>query len=563
MGEMVEKIKEKRKEWEEECLEPWLSKSEREIKKFETLSGIEIADIYDPSDIAHIDFLRDIGYPGQFPFTRGVYPTMYRGRLWTMRLFSGFGTAEDTNRRWKMLLEEGETGLSTAFDFPTLMGLDSDDPLADGEVGKCGVAVDTLKDFEILFDGIPLDKVSTSFTINPPAGIILAMYTAIGDMQRVPRDKIRGTIQNDMFKEFHAQNTIVLPPEPSLKIIVDIFEWGVKNVPKFNLISISGYHIREAGSTAVQELAFTIADGMAYVEAAIERGIDIDKLAPQLSFFFNSHNDFFEEIAKFRAARRMWAKIMKDIYGAKDPRSWWMKFHVQTAGCTLTAQQPLNNIVRVTIQALAAVLGGCQSLHTNSFDEAWALPSEEAVRVALRTQQIIAYESGVANVVDPLAGSYYVEWLTDKMERLAWKYIEKIKEMGNGSMVKGVLKGIENGFFIREISDSAARYQKEIEEGSRIIVGVNRFKIEEDLRIPLLKVDPEVQRRQIERLKKVKAERDNKAVKENLEWIRSCCENNENVMPAVFEAVKSYATIGEIMGTFKQVYGTYRKPIII
>jgi methylmalonyl-CoA mutase N-terminal domain/subunit len=563
MGEMVEKIKEKRKEWEEECLEPWLSKSEREIKKFETLSGIEIADIYDPSDIAHIDFLRDIGYPGQFPFTRGVYPTMYRGRLWTMRLFSGFGTAEDTNRRWKMLLEEGETGLSTAFDFPTLMGLDSDDPLADGEVGKCGVAVDTLKDFEILFDGIPLDKVSTSFTINPPAGIILAMYTAIGDMQRVPRDKIRGTIQNDMFKEFHAQNTIVLPPEPSLKIIVDIFEWGVKNVPKFNLISISGYHIREAGSTAVQELAFTIADGMAYVEAAIERGIDIDKLAPQLSFFFNSHNDFFEEIAKFRAARRMWAKIMKDIYGAKDPRSWWMKFHVQTAGCTLTAQQPLNNIVRVTIQALAAVLGGCQSLHTNSFDEAWALPSEEAVRVALRTQQIIAYESGVANVVDPLAGSYYVEWLTDKMERLAWKYIEKIKEMGNGSMVKGVLKGIENGFFIREISDSAARYQKEIEEGSRIIVGVNRFKIEEDLRIPLLKVDPEVQRRQIERLKKVKAERDNKTVKENLEWIRSCCENNENVMPAVFEAVKSYATIGEIMGTFKQVYGTYRKPIII
>jgi len=563
MGEMVEKIKEKRKEWEEECLEPWLSKSEREIKKFETLSGIKISDIYDPSDIAHIDFLRDIGYPGQFPFTRGVYPTMYRGRLWTMRLFSGFGTAEDTNKRWKMLLEEGETGLSTAFDFPTLMGLDSDDPLADGEVGKCGVAVDTLKDFEILFDGIPLDKVSTSFTINPPAGIILAMYTAIGDMQRVPRDKIRGTIQNDMFKEFHAQNTIVLPPEPSLKIIVDIFEWGVKNVPKFNLISISGYHIREAGSTAVQELAFTIADGMAYVEAAIERGIDIDKLAPQLSFFFNSHNDFFEEIAKFRAARRMWAKIMKDMYGAKDPRSWWMKFHVQTAGCTLTAQQPLNNIVRVTIQALAAVLGGCQSLHTNSFDEAWALPSEEAVRVALRTQQIIAYESGVANVVDPLAGSYYVEWLTDKMEKLAWKYIEKIKEMGNGSMVKGVLKGIENGFFIREISDSAARYQKEIEEGSRIIVGVNRFKIEEDLRIPLLKVDPEVQRRQIERLKKVKAERDNKAVKENLEWIRSCCESNENVMPAVFEAVKSYATIGEIMGTFKQVYGTYRKPIII
>ncbi len=563
MGELVERIREKRKEWEEECLEPWLSKAERKGEKFETLSGIEINHIYDPTDIEHIDFLRDIGYPGEFPFTRGVYPTMYRGRFWTMRQFSGFGTAEDTNRRWKLLLAEGETGLSTAFDFPTLMGLDSDDPLADGEVGKCGVAVDTLKDFEILFDGIPLDKVSTSFTINPPAGIILAMYTAIGDMQGVPRDKIRGTIQNDMFKEFHAQNTIVLPPEPSLKIIVDIFEWGIENVPKFNLISISGYHIREAGSTAVQELAFTIADGMAYVEAAIERGIDIDRLAPQLSFFFNSHNDFFEEIAKFRAARRMWAKIMRDIYGAKNPRSWWLKFHVQTAGCTLTAQQPLNNIVRVTLQALAAVLGGCQSLHTNSFDEAWALPSEEAVRVALRTQQIIAYESGVANIVDPLAGSYYVEWLTDKMEKLAWKYIERIREMGNGSMLKGVLKGIENGFFIREISDAAARYQREIEEGMRIIVGVNKFVIDEELKIPILKVDPEVQRRQIERLRKVKAERDNKAVKDALDWLRSAAENDENVMPAIFEAVKCYATVGEIMGVLKQVYGTYRKPIII
>jgi len=549
-----------KKEWEEKIVAPFVKKAPERKKEFKVSSGIVVDRLYTPEDI-EIDY-KKLGFPGVYPFTRGVYPTMYRGRLWTMRLFSGFGTAEDTNRRWKMLLEEGETGLSTAFDFPTLMGLDSDDPLADGEVGKCGVAIDTLKDFEILFSGIPLDKVSTSFTINPPAGIILAMYTAIGDMQGVPREKIRGTIQNDMFKEFHAQNTIVLPPEPSLKIIVDIFEWGVKNVPKFNLISISGYHIREAGSTAVQELAFTIADGMAYVEAAIERGIDIDKLAPQLSFFFNSHNDFFEEIAKFRAARRMWAKIMKD-YGAKDPRSWWMKFHVQTAGCTLTAQQPLNNIVRVTLQALAAVLGGCQSLHTNSFDEAWALPSEEAVRVALRTQQIIAYESGVANVVDPLGGSYYVEWLTDKMEKLAWQYIEKIREMGNGSMVKGVLKGIENGFFVREISDSAAKYQKEVEDGKRIIVGVNKFRIEEDLRIPLLKVDPEVQRRQIERLRRVKAERDNKAVKENLEWIKSCCENNENVMPAVFEAVKSYASIGEIMGTFKQVYGTYRKPIII
>ncbi|MCS7144892.1 MAG: methylmalonyl-CoA mutase family protein [Archaeoglobaceae archaeon] len=562
MGEIIEKIREKRRNWESECLEPWLSKVDREMRKFETLSGIEIPIICDPSDLVNLDFLRDLGYPGEFPFTRGIYPTMYRGKLWTMRLFSGFGTAEDTNRRWKMLLKEGETGLSTAFDFPTLMGLDSDDPLAEGEVGKCGVAIDTLRDFEILFDGIPLDKVSTSFTINPPAGIILAMYTTIGDMQKVPREMIRGTIQNDMFKEFHAQNTIVLPPEPSLKLVVDIFEWGIENVPKFNLISISGYHIREAGANAVQELAFTIADGMAYVEAAIERGIDIDKLAPQLSFFFNSHNDFFEEIAKFRAARRMWANIMKE-YGAKDPRSCWMKFHVQTAGCTLTAQQPLNNIVRVTLQALAAVLGGCQSLHTNSFDEAWALPSEEAVRVALRTQQIIAEESGVANIVDPLGGSYYVEWLTDKIEKLAWRYIEKIKEMGNGSMVLGVLRGIENGFFVREISDASVRYQREVEEGKRTIVGVNKFKIDEELKIPILKIDPEVQRIQIERLRKVKAERDNLAVNEKLNWLKSCAENNENLMPAIFEAVKSYATIGEIMGTLKKVYGTYKKQIII
>jgi len=453
-------VNEKRKEWEEKCLKPWLRKTGQREERFETLSGIEVKTVYDPADIEHIDFLRDIGYPGEYPFTRGVYPNMYRGRLWTMRQFSGFGTAEDTNRRWKMLLEEGETGLSTAFDFPTLMGIDSDDPLADGEVGKVGVAVDTLKDFEILFDGIPLDQVSTSFTINPPAGIILAMYVAIAEKQGVPKEKIRGTIQNDMLKEFHAQNTLVLPPEPSIKIIVDIFEWGIEHVPKFNLISISGYHIREAGSTAVQELAFTIADGMAYVEAAMERGIDIDRLAPQLSFFFNSHNDFFEEIAKFRAARRMWAKIMRDEYGAKDPRSWWLKFHTQTAGCSLTAQQPLNNIVRTTIQALAAVLGGTQSLHTNSFDEAWALPSEEAVRVALRTQQIIAYESGIPNVVDPLAGSYYVEWLTDKIEKLAWRYIEEIRKMGEGSMLRGVLRGIENGFFVREISDAAARYQR-------------------------------------------------------------------------------------------------------
>ena len=559
----IDEIKKEREKWENSCLSPYVDKFGERNEMFETLSGIKVNRIYDPKDVAHLDYLRDINYPGQYPYTRGVYPTMYRGRLWTMRQFSGFGTAEDTNARWKLLLKEGQTGLSTAFDFPTLMGIDSDNPLADGEVGKVGVAVDTLKDFEILFDGIPLDKVSTSFTINPPAAIILAMYVAIGDMQNVPRDQLRGTIQNDMLKEFHAQNTLVLPPEPSVKIITDIFEWGVENVPKFNLISISGYHIREAGSTAVQELAFTIADGMAYVEAAIERGIDIDRLAPQLSFFFNSHNNFFEEIAKFRAARRMWAKIMREEYGAKDPRSWWLKFHTQTAGCSLTAQQPLNNIVRTTIQAMAAVLGGTQSLHTNSFDEAWALPSEEAVRVALRTQQIIAFESGIPDTIDPLAGSYYVEWLTDKMEKLAWNYIEQIRKMGEGSILRGVLKGIEDGFFVKEISRASAEYQRDVEEGRRTVVGVNRYTIEEKLNIPILKVDEEVQRRQIERLRRIKAERDNEAVKDALEWLRSSAENDDNVMPAILQAVKVYATEGEIMGVLKEVYGTYRKPIII
>ncbi len=559
----IEEIKKEREKWENSCLSPYVDKFGERNEMFETLSGIKVNRIYDPADTIHIDYIKDINYPGQYPYTRGVYPTMYRGRLWTMRQFSGFGTAEDTNARWKLLLKEGQTGLSTAFDFPTLMGIDSDNPLADGEVGKVGVAVDTLKDFEILFDGIPLDKVSTSFTINPPAAIILAMYVAIGDMQNVPREQLRGTIQNDMLKEFHAQNTLVLPPEPSVKIITDIFEWGVENVPKFNLISISGYHIREAGSTAVQELAFTIADGMAYVEAAIERGIDIDRLAPQLSFFFNSHNNFFEEIAKFRAARRMWARIMREEYGAKDPRSWWLKFHTQTAGCSLTAQQPLNNIVRTTIQAMAAVLGGTQSLHTNSFDEAWALPSEEAVRVALRTQQIIAFESGIPDTIDPLAGSYYVEWLTDKMEKLAWKYIEQIRKMGEGSILRGVLKGIEDGFFVKEISRASAEYQRDVEEGRRTIVGVNKYTIEEKLNIPILKVDEEVQRRQIERLRRIKAERDDEAVKEALEWLRSSAENDENVMPAILQAVKVYATEGEIMGVLKEVYGTYRKPIII
>jgi methylmalonyl-CoA mutase N-terminal domain/subunit len=530
--------------------------------RFITVSNLEIKRLYTPEDIKDLDYERDLGSPGEYPFTRGIYPTMYRGRLWTMRQFAGFGGPEETNRRFKYLLEHGQTGLSTAFDMPTLMGLDSDHPLADGEVGVEGVAVDTLRDFEILFDGIPLDKVSTSFTINPSAPVIYAMYIAIGDQQGVPRDQLRGTIQNDMLKEFIAQKEWVIPPRPSVDLIVDIFEFGIRETPKFNLISISGYHIREAGSTAIQELAFTIADGCAYVEAAIRRGIDIDKLGPQLSFFFNSHNSFFEEIAKFRAARRLWARLMRERYGAKNPESWKLRFHTQTAGCSLTEQQPLNNIIRVTIQALAAVLGGTQSLHTNSYDEALALPSEEAVRIALRTQQIIAYESGVADTIDPLAGSYFVEALTNEIERAALDYIKKIEEMGHGSILEGVLAGIENGFFQREIAQAAYEYQKQVESGEQIIVGVNKYVMPQDekAKVKILRVDPEVQRRQIERLKRVRAERDNRAVKRALERLEEAARSRENTMPYILEAVKAYASVGEIMEVLKKVHGTYREP---
>jgi methylmalonyl-CoA mutase N-terminal domain/subunit len=530
--------------------------------RFITVSNLEIKRLYTPEDIKDLDYERDLGSPGEYPFTRGIYPTMYRGRLWTMRQFAGFGGPEETNRRFKYLLEHGQTGLSTAFDMPTLMGLDSDHPLADGEVGVEGVAVDTLRDFEILFDGIPLDKVSTSFTINPSAPVIYAMYIAIGDQQGVPRDQLRGTIQNDMLKEFIAQKEWVIPPRPSVDLIVDIFEFGIRETPKFNLISISGYHIREAGSTAIQELAFTIADGCAYVEAAIRRGIDIDKLGPQLSFFFNSHNSFFEEIAKFRAARRLWARLMRERYGAKNPESWKLRFHTQTAGCSLTEQQPLNNIIRVTIQALAAVLGGTQSLHTNSYDEALALPSEEAVRIALRTQQIIAYESGVADTIDPLAGSYFVEALTNEIERAALDYIKKIEEMGHGSILEGVLAGIENGFFQREIAQAAYEYQKQVESGEQIIVGVNKYVMPQDekAKVNILRVDPEVQRRQIERLKRVRAERDNRAVKRALERLEEAARSRENTMPYILEAVKAYASVGEIMEVLKKVHGAYREP---
>ncbi|MCS7198563.1 MAG: methylmalonyl-CoA mutase family protein [Candidatus Bipolaricaulota bacterium] len=538
-----------------------MSAQERK-SQFLTVSNLPIKRLYTPQDLTDFNYERDLGYPGEYPFTRGIYHTMYRGRLWTMRQFAGFGGPEETNQRFKYLLREGQTGLSTAFDMPTLMGLDSDHPLADGEVGVEGVAVDTLRDFEILFEGIPLDQVTTSFTINPSAPVIYAMYIAIGDQQGVPREKLRGTIQNDMLKEFIAQKEWVIPPRPSLDLIVDIFEFGMKETPNFNLISISGYHIREAGSTAVQELAFTLADGMAYVEAALKRGLDIDRLGPQLSFFFNAHNSFFEEIAKFRAARRIWARIMRERYGAKNPDSWKLRFHTQTAGCTLTEQQPLNNIIRVTLQALAAVLGGTQSLHTNSYDEALALPSEEAVRIALRTQQIIAYESGVADTIDPLGGSYFVEALTNEIERRALEYIKRIEEMGGGSILEGVLAGIENGFFQREIAQAAYEYQKQVESGDQIIVGVNRYVMPEDekKKIKILRVDPEVQRRQIERLRRVRAERDNRVVKRALERLEEAVRTRENTMPYILEAVKAYASVGEIMDVFRRIYGSYREP---
>jgi len=555
--ELIEELRKKMEKWEKECVQEELRRHPERQKEFKTLSGIPVKRVYTPLDVQHLDYFKDLGLPGEYPFTRGIHTTMYRGRFWTMRQFAGYGTAEQTNQRFKYLLKEGETGLSMAFDFPTIIGLDSDHPMAVNEIGICGVAVDTLADMEIIFDGIPLDKVTTSMTINAPTPVLLSMYIAVGEKQGVPMHKLGGTVQNDALKEFIAQKSYVFPPEPAVKLVTDVIEFCVKNVPKWNPISISGYHIREAGATAVQELAFTIADGIAYVESMLERGMNVDEFAHRLSFFFASHNDFFEEIAKFRAARRMWAKIMKERFGARKPRSMWLRFHTQTSGVALTAQQPENNIIRVTIQALAAVLGGTQSLHTNSMDEAWALPSEKAVRIALRTQQIIAHESGVANVVDPLAGSYYVEWLTDKMEEEAMKYIDKIDNMG------GMIEAVKKGFPQREIAESSYRFQKEVEEKKRIIVGVNEYIDEEEkLEIPLLRVDPEVVRVQLARLKRVKESRDNERVKRLLGELKRAAERNENVMPYVLNAVRAYATLGEIMGVLKEVYGEYQELII-
>ena len=562
----LKEIERKLRAWEETCLRGALrAKSERKKKFTSTTSSREVKRLYTPLDVADIDYLRDIGFPGEYPFTRGIHATMYRGRLFTMRQFAGFGTAEDTNERYKYLLENGQTGLSVAFDLPTLMGRDSDHPLSRGEVGKCGVAVDSLKDMEIIFDGIPLGEVTTSMTINSPANVLLAMYIAVAEKQGVPSTQIGGTVQNDILKEYIAQKEYIFPPEPSVNLIVDTMEfcsvWG--KVPKWNTISISGYHIREAGATAVQELAFTLADGMAYVEAGIRRNLPVDKFAPRLSFFFNCHNDFFEEIAKFRAARRIWARYMREEAGAQNPRSWMLRFHVQNAGCSLTAQQPLVNIVRTTIQALAAVLGGCQSLHTNSYDEALCLPTELAVTIALRTQQVIAHESGVTHVVDPLGGSYYVEALTSQIEKEANEYFEKIKEMGDGSVLDGVIEGIKRGYFQKEIADSAYEYQKRVESKDIIIVGVNEFATEE-LEVPeILYIGPEVEERQIARLKRVREERDEHRWRESLENLKAAADKGENTLPYILEAIKAYATVGEIMDVLRELYGEYTEPVII
>ncbi len=552
--QQLNQLKQALERWEETTLQKALNTMPERQEEFITASSEPVERLYTPLDVADLDYLKDLGLPGEYPFTRGVHPTMHRGKLWTMRMFAGFGTAEETNRRFKYLLEQGQTGLSIAFDLPTLMGYDTDAPEALGEFGKCGVAVSSLKDMEILLEGIPLDKVSTSMTINSPAAIIWAMYIATAEKQGVRPDQLRGTIQNDILKEFIAQKEFIFPPEPSMRLVVDTMEYGSKYVPQWNTISISGYHIREAGSTAAQELAFTLADGMEYVRWGIARGMDVDTFAPRLSFFFNAHNDFFEEIAKYRAARRIWAREMRHTFGAKNPRSWLLRFHTQTAGCTLTSQQPENNIVRVAIQALAAVLGGTQSLHTNSLDEALALPSEYAVTIALRTQQIIAEETGVANTVDPLGGSFFVEALTHRLERQAYDYFRRIEELG------GVIPAIEKGFFQSEIAEAAYRYQREIDEGIRKIVGVNIYQDDKPITIPLLEMDPQGYERQVKRLEELRRTRDNGRVGQALDRLRIACQGTENTMPYILDAVRAYATLGEIVQVMKEVFGVYHEP---
>ena len=553
----IDEVREAARKWEEEKVAKSVARFPERKERFEFTSGIETKRMYTPADIEDLDYCEDLGMPGQYPFTRGVQDTMYRGKFWTMRMYAGFSTAEESNKRYKYLIENGSSGLSVAFDLPTQMGYDSSDEISQGEVGKVGVAIDSLKDMEILFDGIPLDKVSTSMTINAPASVLLAMYIAVAEKQGVSADKLRGTIQNDILKEYVARGTYIFPTAPSMRLITNIFEYCSKEVPLWNTISISGYHIREAGSTAVQEVAFTLANGIAYVEAAIKAGLDVDAFAPRLSFFFNAHNNLFEEVAKYRAARRIWARIMKDRFGAKNEKSMMLKFHTQTGGSTLTAQQVENNIVRVAIQTLAAVLGGTQSLHTNSKDEALALPTEESVRTALRTQQIVAYESGAADTIDPLAGSFYVESLTSQIEEQAMDLIRRIDDLG------GSPSAIDKGFMQQEIMDAAYEYQKQIENGKEIVVGVNKFQVEEPAPKGLLRVDMSVGELQKNKISALKEERDSQKVSDTLEALRKACQGDDNLMPYIIDAVKAYATLGEISQVMRDIFGEYKQSVML
>ena len=554
---MNKSLTDQKKDWEEKNLQPILDRFPERRAQFMTTSDIEVERLYLPDEGATNGYIEKQGFPGQYPFTRGIQPTMYRGRFWTMRQYAGFASAEESNARYKYLLSQGQTGLSIAFDLPTQIGYDADDPVAMGEVGKVGVSISSLEDMEQLFDGIPLDKVSTSMTINAPASVLLAMYIAVGKKQGVAPEQLRGTVQNDILKEYIARGTYIFPPKPSMRLITDVMRYCKDHVPRWNTISISGYHIREAGSSAAQEIAFTLANGIAYVQAAIESGLHVDEFAPQLSFFFNAHNNLLEEVAKFRAARRLWATIMRDRFGAKKEKSWMLRFHTQTGGSTLTAQQPMNNIVRVAMQALAAVMGGTQSLHTNAMDEALALPTEEAVQVALRTQQIIAHESGVTETIDPLAGSYFVEKLTDELEAKAKSYIDKIDEMG------GALVAIEQGYIQREIQESAYRYQREVERNEQIVVGVNQFGVEDEPIPELLRVDASVEQKQCARCANVRSRRDGAAVEQALDSLEKAAQGSDNLMPYILSAVEAYATTGEICGTLRRVWGEYQAPMTI
>ena len=551
MREELERIREVRKRWERERAGPERKGS------FETPSGIPLDRVYTPEHTADLDYLQDLGFPGEFPYTRGVYPTMYRGRLWTMRQYAGYATAEESNRRFRFLLEQGQTGLSVAFDLPTQMGYDSDHPTAEAEVGKVGVAVDSLADLEVLFEGIPLDRVSVSMTINATAPVLLAMLLAVADQQGVAWERLDGTTQNDILKEYLARGTYIFPPEPSLRLVADLVEFSVGHLPRWNPISISGYHIREAGATAVQELAFTFGNAVAYVQTLVDRGLEVDRFAPSLSFFFNAHLHLFEEVAKFRAARRLWARLMRERFGARDPRSWMLRFHAQTAGVALQARQPDNNVVRVTVQALAAILGGVQSLHTNARDEALALPTEEAALLALRTQQVLAFETGVADVVDPLGGSYYVEWLTRRLEAEAEGYLDRIDALG------GMLRAIETGWVQREIAESAYREQQRVEAGEQVVVGVNRFVSQEPVAIPVLKVDPEVAERQKRRLREVRARRDGREVASLLRDLRQAATRQDNLLPYLYRCARAYATVGEMCDVLREVFGVHRPPVTV